>query len=373
MCLFIAIDSCTRSDQLSDDRLTIRLKWNQGFINEPYSNIETGLLWTLSFLGGEMKDGSLGKVIERVNDQYIDLKLFNAGFCNNAESKFAALIDHLKLSEEYRITGGIDVGRFAMYTLYSPYNYYAITNTERELKFFEQRSTGANQFRFAVTSSAVSSHERIIRFSPVSNALQMAFIAEDGQGSIEQNNFQTQTYECWTVMKNGQLRYAIYDTDGKLIGCSSSEAGKPGKCMWCHEIAVQQLYTINTDVSGFLSQTEFSAWISAYQSLLDNYRLSLNGEIDFSRIQDHTFAELLYITFMEPSVYRLANEWKLTETEVLERLAGISTHTNAEYPWMGNLYHRRDIESHSPFQSIPVSDDPRECSSYEPDYFGLHQ
>ena len=142
--------------------------------------------------------------------------------------------------------------------------------------------------------------------------------------------------------------------------------------MWCHEIAVQSLYNTNVDLAGFLTQQEFSAWISAYQSLLDNYRETRHGEIDYSKTQDHTYAELLYITFMEPSLFRLAAEWNLSETEVLQRLSGISTHSIAEYPWLGNVYHRKEIESHSPFPTIPVSDDPRECSNYEPDYFGIN-
>jgi hypothetical protein len=59
----------------------------------------------------------------------------------------------------------------------------------------------------------------------------------------------------------------------------------------------------------------------------------------------------------------------MTEAEVLSRVSGLPTHINAEYPWLGNLYQRSDVDSLAPFSSVKISDNARTCSAYEPDYF----
>lgn len=367
----LIVDACRKNSESANEQLTIRLKWNQGFSGEPYSNVETGLLWSLSYLGAEMPKGSLSKTVVMLSDNIIELKLYNAGFNSHARMQLSLLIDAMKHSEEYASKKAIDIGRFLMLTLYSSYNYYSITNTESSFNQFSESVLTDTKFSFAVTNSAISSNERIIYFSPVSQATRIGFIADDGTGSIEQGDFEVEAHECWTVMKNGQLRYAIYNTSGALLACSTSEAGKPGKCMWCHEIAIQPLINPSTGLSGFLTPLQFSSWLGAYQSLLDNYRQTLHGEIDFSKTQDHTIAELLYIAFMEPSIYRLSQEWEMTESEVLQKLNGLPTHINGEYPWMGAIYDRKDVDGLAPYNHIQISDDARECSSYEPDFFYL--
>lgn len=370
--LMLLLHACKKNETLTNEQLTIQLRWNQSFANEPYSNIQTGLLWSLSYLGAELPAGSLALTVEHNQPNTVLLKLYNAGFTTDAQTHLTILISQLKNTDEYKQMGGIDLGRFLLYTLYSPYHYYALTNPQRHYTDFENRYLKVTPFRFGVKTSAVSSHERRITFAQVDNTLDIAFIAADGTGSIDSNNFTTQAHECWAIMKNGQLRYAIYNAQGNLLDASTSEAGKPGKCMWCHEIAVQPLYTTGNDVPGYLTQNQFSTWIAYYQNLLNQYRNTLHGEIDFSHRQDHTFAELLYIPFMEPSAARLALEWSMTETEVRNRLSGLTTHTNAEYAWLGDLYNRKEVDALSPYGVAQVPDDVREQSNYEPDIFNLH-
>ncbi len=369
----LLLHACKKEKQLSDEELTLQLRWNKGFANEPYSNIETGLLWSLSYMGAEMPKGALALTVEHNTGDRVLLKLYNAGFSSDAKAHLAILISELKNTAEYKQTGGIDIGRFVLYTLYSPYHYYALTNPQRTYSDFKSRYVKDTPFQFAVKTSAVSSHERLITFSPVAAATDMAFIADDGTGSIEANNFEAQVHECWAIMPNGQLRYAIYNTQGNLLDASTSEAGKPGKCMWCHEIAVQPLYTTGNNLPGYLTEQEFGSWVTSYQSLLNQYRSNLQGEIDFGRKQDHALAELLYITFMEPSAARLALEWNMSETDVAARLNGLTTHVNAEYDWLGDLYNRKEVDALSPYTCMQVPDDVREKSSYEPDLFHLHQ
>ena len=87
--------------------------------------------------------------------------------------------------------------------------------------------------------------------------------------------------------------------------------------------------------------------------------------VDFSQTQQHTFTELLYISFMEPSAERLSREWNLTLTEVQNRLTGLPTHTYDEFPFLGTLYHRKDIELLAPYPGLSVSDHVREQSQTE--------
>ena len=87
--------------------------------------------------------------------------------------------------------------------------------------------------------------------------------------------------------------------------------------------------------------------------------------VDFSNTQEHTLTELLYISFMETSAERLSLEWNLPVVEVQNRLSGITTHVYEEFPFLGYLYYRNEIESFAPFQGLPVSTSVREESVKE--------
>ena len=75
--------------------------------------------------------------------------------------------------------------------------------------------------------------------------------------------------------------------------------------------------------------------------------------------------ELLYISYMEPSARRLALEWNMTESEVLNLLAGLPMHEHEEFTFLGMLYDREDVESYAPYTALPVSSSVREVVGIE--------
>ena len=97
------------------------------------------------------------------------------------------------------------------------------------------------------------------------------------------------------------------------------------------------------------------------------YRRTLKSRIDFARTDDHTFAELLYLSFAEPSSARLSREWNMPEEKVVALLAASKTHAQQERPILGNrLYDREDIDRFAPYATIRVPSQAREASAYEP-------
>jgi hypothetical protein len=68
---------------------------------------------------------------------------------------------------------------------------------------------------------------------------------------------------------------------------------------------------------------------------------------------------------MEPSAERLSLEWKMPLKQVQDLLANLPTHIYAEFPFLGNLYYRKDIESLAPFQGLAISSSVREQSEIE--------
>lgn len=225
----------------------------------------------------------------------------------------------------------------------------------------------------AITNSTVSKHERIISLINSTSPPELAFIAEEGTGLIEDGTFQTTAYEVVDMMPNMQWRFCIYNADGKLmpnIDSNYSHAGKPGKCLWCHEINLQILFQAGSDIKNYLTQKQFISIMDSLNTSVKSFRKSNNSEIDFTHTNDHTYSELLYITFMEPTLSRIALEWKMSEKEVAAKLQNLPTHTNSEYLWMGQLYDRNDIESLSSYNTIRTSHSVREPDLYEPDFVG---
>ena len=102
--------------------------------------------------------------------------------------------------------------------------------------------------------------------------------------------------------------------------------------------------------------------------VLQRARSRLDSRIDFARTQDHTYAELLYISFYEPSPERIAGEWNVPVARVREALTGLPTHAHDEFDFLGEqLYRRSDIDTLAPYGVLAPPTDPREPSAYEPD------
>ena len=222
---------------------------------------------------------------------------------------------------------------------------------------------------FFLTHSSVARHQRVIKYNISDSILQSVFIAEEGKLCENMSMFEAEVYEVLDVLSNGQLRFAIYNKLGNLVDASPKsygEAGKPAKCIWCHEIVFQPLFVKTDSVKNSISPSEFKEVISNRNFHLNNYRKTLHSEIDFDKKQDHTLMELLYINYYEPSLKKLSKEWNMDEIALKKILKNNQTHTHHEFKYLIDLYTRSDIEKFSPFNSIRMPNDVREPSSFEP-------
>ncbi len=156
----------------------------------------------------------------------------------------------------------------------------------------------------AITASSVSKGNRHI-FLPKGPVQDMHFMANEGEGQLANNTFVPKELEVLDMMPNGQLRFAMYDMSGHLKTSADTIyglGGKPAKCLWCHEGNFLENYiSASQDVPGYHGRNAFNSLIHERQLMLEQYRNQLNSEIDYTQKQDHTLAELLYISFMEPS------------------------------------------------------------------------
>jgi len=371
--LWMALAGACAHDQaelpIAESEHTLYLRWPQSYPGETHRQVETGLKWTLSFLGAELREGSFDRAIAWNGDR-LTLRLDRVGFSDNALAAVSELLRVIRQSKEYTQTQGIDIGRFVMLTLNASNHYYAITGMPKTLSAFETVKA-FDPVEAAIIESSVAYSHRAVRVPDTLSAnTAWAFIAQEGAGSLEDGSFVLAEYEVLDLMPNGQFRFALYSPAGDLLTHGDStlgQAGKPAKCLWCHEIGLQEAYLAKTKVPGYHHPGIFGSIIRNRTQALDNYRGTLNGDIDFTQNQEHTQSELLYITFMEPSAMRLALEWNTTETEVKELLKGLPTHTHPEFSFLGELYNRSDVEPFAPYEGIRISDAPREPSEYEPD------
>jgi len=343
-----------------DPALTIELRWVESYPAQRRIEVETGLLWSLSYLGATLPRDERFLLFWQGN--VVTLRLDLAGIDSDAAQHWARLLAVMKASEEYRSAGAIDVGRFVALTLCSPRHYYALTGAKQ--RFDEARSAYSFDSQpIAIVDSSVSEGSRLIEAPQGFAPNELAFIAHEGVGSIRQGSFQIAEHEFLDVMPNGQLRFALYDASGTLKPSASgtlTTAGKPTKCLWCHESNL---------MGPFVEPVQaLEERVAVGNQRLREARSALRSKIDFSRAQDHTYAELLYVAFYEPSAERIAQEWNVSVDRVEELLSDLPTHAQEEFPFLGDeLYSRADVDTRAPHGVIKVPSDPREPSAYEPD------
>lgn len=359
--------SCGDRASPDDPGLSIDLRWSRSYARESRADVETGLLWALSFLGAALPEEGADPLSWR--GDVVTVHLDHAGIDANLLPHWTRLLGVLKASEEYRAKGALDIGRFVALTLCSPNHYYALTGADTRYERAYARHSFARE-RAAIVESAVSHGHRLVEIAEGS-ITGVAFVAHEGTGSVTRDTFVSQERELLDVMANGQLRFALYDEGGALKRSADpvlTGAGKPSKCLWCHETDLSRPFSGRTSVPGYLSLAEFERRIADRMQELRASRSRLASRIDFKRAQDHTYAELLYISFYEPSAERVAHEWNMPIEQVREALAGLPTHTHHEFAFLGEqLYRRRDVDALSPYGVLEPPTDPREPSAYEPD------
>ena len=358
---------------LERDDLTLKLRWNKAYPGESFEDVKKGLLWALSYLGATIPRGSVTKAIVRENDTRFFLKLKELGFDQNAQNAFRTIISKMKSSEEYTLHGGIDVGRFIILTLNSTYHYYAITGAYDKLESFKEKYNFQGN-GIDLKYSTVALGNRKIDVAEGDSFKDIAFIAFEGEGDISKDTFDIVEIETFDFFSNGQPKFALYSKQGKIkTGASAylTRAGKPANCLWCHDDTFQPIHKeFAQPFATRMDANDYNAKINLFKDLTGKYRSNLQTDLDIQKKQDHVFMELLYLSFMEPSLYRLANEWKLDENEISKILAKYETHPHHEFKFLGDkLYKRREIEIHSPYNTLSIPSDPRETSEYEPNFF----
>lgn len=347
--------------------MSIRLQCYNQNTNPNQAETTTGIKWVLSYLGAALKPGQLDNAMRWENSSILVLDLAKVGFSEAAVTALIPIIQHIKNSESYRHQNSIDLGRFVMLTLNSSHHYYAITGVYQTLNDFEQAYDFEDtaMIVFGNGESSVTHGNRIIYQTQnnVQDFQKMAFIALEGTGEVAQGNFETEAVEVFDFMPNGQLRFAIYDKDGHLktaVPAALSTAGKPAKCIWCHESKI---------LPNFVSAVpNFNNQIAQKRDFLDSLRYLIISDLNYQELQEHSLAELLYISMMEPTAQRLAQEWNLPLSQAQSLLQPYNTHTHHEYPQWGNLYERNEIEQLSPILNLKVPESAREFSVYEPKF-----
>ena len=366
--LAVLLGACVGDDgPPSDPRDLIELRWLKAYERESRSDVETGVLWNLSLLGAKLP--SEARVI-RWHDDRITLDLARAHVLEGTTPAWRQLIATLKASGEYQAHGAVDVGRFMALTLGDANQYYALTGA------IPDYATARARFRFdersaAIVQSGVARGSRRIDLSIADSAAQIAFVAYEGKGSLGDGTFVPHEMELLDMMPNGQLRFALYNLDGHLKQGATPEltkAGKPAKCMWCHESGVMPTLVEFQGARGFYDRREFETLAEARRKLLQQYRDGLDMQIEYRHRQDHTYGELLYLTFEEPSRERLAQEWGVSPKRAAELLRGKPTHAQAEFAYLGSeLYRRQDVDILAPYAVVATPESVRELSAREPD------
>ncbi len=358
--MFLLVLSCTSTnlEELSENESSINLKWNKSYEDDTIEKARIGLSWCYSNIGARV----LNSVVLPDSENQFIIEIDNLGFNENALEKIKILHNKLKDTEEYKLNNSIDLGRYISLLIGASEHYYTITNVPENLddilSNYELKPS-----KGYVNNSTVSLKHRVLEYSN-QEGLNQLFVSTE----IDPQNNEIVEFETIEIMDNGQLKFGIFDSNGIRLNVANNEhtnAGKPAKCMWCHESNINQLFTPQNNFSGFLTSQQLNDTLINFNNKLKQQQLLLTDGVNFSNTQDHVMMELAYISFMEPSAFRLSNEWNMSEIEVQNSLSTLSTHVHSEFPFLGNLYNRNEVENFAPFSSLSVSSSIREESLIE--------
>lgn len=374
LALLLGSSGCGQTDRpLSprDPDLVIQLRWIKSYPSQSRAKTDTGLFWALSFLGAKLPADA---AIVSWNGPVVTLDLDAAGVPQGSRAAWKQLLHLMKTSDEYRRMGALDMGRFVFLSLCSSRQYYALTGVIPTYAEFRARHSFAPR-QVAIVESAVAHGNRLIEVGTGEGIHSVAFVAFEGAGSLRDHTFRKEDIETLDLMDNGQLRFGLYDLEGRLKDATTRElttAGKPSKCLWCHEINVQPPFKNVTDLEGYSTTKEFRAVVADDMKIIASYRKTLASKVDFKKTQDHSNAEDLYMSFAEPTASRLASEWNMPLDQVKQLLANhhLKTHPHSRAIDDGilgdELYDRNEVDPLAPYATIRGPSDMREASSYEP-------
>ncbi|GAB4384372.1 MAG: hypothetical protein Kow0075_16400 [Salibacteraceae bacterium] len=363
-CAAFFLSGCRHHPVDSDPGFSERFVWFKSHPDETRQDVEKGVLWSMSFLGAETPQPD---VFTWYSDTSFVLDLKRLGFGPNAELALKRILYELKQSEFYALHSGIDLGRFISLCLLSSHHYYAITGVPATLEEFIEDASWSEPAT-AVTRSTVSKETRIVKLPEYRISNKSVFVASVEHINEDGTRTPLET-EVFDIMPNGQLRFGVYNSSGQRVPYSDpehSQAGKPSKCLWCHETVVNRSFIAFEPIPGYLTRQQFNDSVLAHQSRIDRWRMTLHSAIDYDDKQAHTLAELLYLGFMEPDLNRVSLEWAMNALEVQARLKDLSPKDSEEFAFLKNRYHRSEVDARGPYSVVRVSAEAREFSNFEP-------
>jgi len=358
VCMIVFSCANDTVSDLIETKTLINLKYNT-YQTGTIQDAKIGLTWALSQIGAK-NTVSFNGIILSNNTFTIDFE--KLGFNENAKIQLEKLHNKIKKTPAYKVNNNIDLGRYVTLVIGASEHYFKITGVPENLNDILE-NYNLKPDKGYVNNSIISLKHRVVEFSAQNNLKQL-FLTQE----IEPNTQEVLEFETIEIMDNGQLKYGIFDANGirkNVATPTISTAGKPGKCMWCHESNINRLFSIQDDFDGFIPYLQFNDTLVKYNDALKEKQLDLVNGVDFSQKQDHTKMELLYISFMEPSAEVLSKEWNLTINEVQNKLMSLQTHNHEEFSFLGELYHRNEVEQFAPFISLQVSSSVREASQIE--------
>lgn len=358
--------SCLKEvEEIPNNSSEIQLRWFSSYADDNFEKQKIAIAWCLSSLGANIAEQTFIEGIVYKNP-IITINIEQLGFDENAVYQLQKLHQIFKDSEEYKVHNAFDLGKYITMTLGSTQHYYKIVNTPKQIEFYTT-NYNFNQLKGYVNNSSISlpNIHRIISYSSLEENKKQVYIAKE----INPTNQEIKEFETLERMENGQLKFAVYNVDGNLIPSSDtiiSNAGKPAKCLWCHEVVIQPLFSPQDDFNNYLTYLQLKDTLNFYNSKLQKYQDNIWQNPTLQNKRLHENMELSYISYMEPSAERLSLEWNITIKKVESLLLNIPTHIHPEFPFLGNLYHRKEVIPFSPFQVILPPTSVREVSDYEP-------
>jgi len=340
----------------------INLKWNKSYPEETIEDAEIGLKWCLSFLGSNGAMDSIWTGLEH-DKKTFKLHTDKLAFSPQATVYLKQLHIQLKKSEEYQKTNAIDLGRYMAMTIGNPDQYYKITAVPTMLDTFLTAYT-FDSIPGYINNSGVSKVHRIISHSKNKTGKKQAYISAEVD-SITKVPIEFETVE---LMENGLSRFGVYDHNGTIKEVADNtvtHAGKVAKCMWCHESGIQPMFRIQLNVPDYLTYERFQDTLTHYGLALRAYQNTIWKDKAIHKRRNHTKMEIAYIAFMEPSVAHLVEEWGLPEEEIRKRVGHMTTHRHEEFDFLGDLYHRSEVDLLAPWKVQKVPESIREKSNTE--------
>ena len=337
----------------------LELKWHSAYPDDSFQKAIEGLNWGLSHIGARFR---INESNGNATTGMLTVEPEQLGLTASSKIKLNQLHDTIRRSEGYQKNGWLDMGQYLTLLIGSSAHYYALTGVPETLDDWKNQYEIMPIYGF-VSNSEISHRPRELFFYEP-KGLEQFFLSKE----VDTITDETLEFEAFDIMPNGQLRYGVFDANGNRMDAANptfSEAGKPGKCIWCHESSIQPLFGPQMTRPGYLSSTELADTLWYFRLAHKNQQNELSDGVDFTNLTGHVNMELLYISYSEPSLEQLALEWNMVVEEVADLLASLETHTNEEFPFMGERYWRSEVNVFSPDPLLPTPNDVRELDDEE--------